>query len=226
DGRVSHYEVLARVAASSPTDVIRFAEGIGMIEELDLAVCSRAIALLESEHGRRLPSLAVNLSGGSVQSAAFVKSLLLLLERSRVPPSQLLFEITESAAIDDLGSVRDFVAELRARGHSVCLDDFGAGAASFSYLQALPVAYGKIDGAYVSRICENARDRAIVKAITSMCRDLGIRTVAEMIEREAQLDQLLELGVGLGQGYLFGKPQRRPFARASVRRSGSAAQGR
>lgn len=226
DGRVSHYEVLARVEASSPADVIRFAEGIGMIEELDLAVCSRAMALLESERGRRLPSLAVNLSGGSVQSAAFVRSLLLLLERSRVLPAQLLFEITESAAITDLGSVRDFVTELRARGHSVCLDDFGAGAASFSYLQALPVDYVKIDGAYVGRICDNARDRAIVKAITSMCRDLGIRTVAEMIEREAQLDQLLELGVGLGQGYLFGKPQRQPFARALVRRDGSTARGR
>jgi EAL domain-containing protein (putative c-di-GMP-specific phosphodiesterase class I) len=146
-----------------------------------------------------------------------MRSLLALLEKSRVPASKLLFEITESAQIVDLETVRRFVVELRRLGHSVCLDDFGAGAASFSYLQALPVDYVKIDGAYVGRLCESPRDRAIIKGMTSMCRDLGIHTIAEMIEREAQLDALLELGVELGQGYLFGQPQHRPLAHARPR---------
>jgi EAL domain-containing protein (putative c-di-GMP-specific phosphodiesterase class I) len=212
DGRVAHYELLARVEARSPAEIIRFAEGIGMIDDLDLSICGRAVAHLQSPAARGGAPIAVNLSGGSLQSAAFTKSLLVLLERSRVPAAKLLFEITESAQIVDLEPVRRFVAELRRLGHGVCLDDFGAGAASFTYLQALPVDYVKIDGAYVGRLCENPRDRAIIKGMTAMCRDLGIHTIAEMIEREGQLDALLDLGVDLGQGFLFGQPQRRPLA--------------
>jgi EAL domain-containing protein (putative c-di-GMP-specific phosphodiesterase class I) len=213
-----HYELLARVEDRSPLEIIRFAEGIGMIEDFDLSVCGRAVAHLQSPAARGGAPLAVNLSGGSLQSTGFTKSLLVLLEKARVPASKLLFEITESAQIDDLGPVRDFVVELRRIGHSVCLDDFGAGAASFSYLQALPVDYVKIDGAYVGRLCESPRDRAIIKGMSSMCRDLGIHTIAEMIEHERQLDALLELGVEFGQGYLFGRAQRRPLARPRPRR--------
>jgi EAL domain-containing protein (putative c-di-GMP-specific phosphodiesterase class I) len=217
DGRVEHYELLARIEARSPAEVIRFAEGIGMIEDLDLSICGRAIAHLQSPASRGGAPLAVNLSGGSLQSAAFMKSLLVLLERSRVPAAKLLFEITESAQIADLQPVRDFVEELRRLGHGVCLDDFGAGAAAFTYLQALPVDYVKIDGAYVGRLCESPRDRAIIKGMSAMCRDLGIHTIAEMIEREAQLDALVELGIELGQGFLFGQPQRRPLSRPHQR---------
>jgi EAL domain-containing protein (putative c-di-GMP-specific phosphodiesterase class I) len=75
------------------------------------------------------------------------------------------------------------------------------------------VDYVKIDGAYVGRLCESPRDRAIIKGMSAMCRDLGIHTIAEMIEREAQLDALVELGIELGQGFLFGQPQRRPLSR-------------
>jgi EAL domain-containing protein (putative c-di-GMP-specific phosphodiesterase class I) len=212
DGRVEHYELLARLEPGrSPLEMIRFAEGIGMIEEFDLSVCGRAVAhLCAPSAGKRRMPVAVNLSGGSLQSAAFMKALLALLVRAQVPRGKLLFEVTESAQIGNLAPVRDFVEELRRMGHRVCLDDFGAGAASFSYLQALPVDFVKIDGAYIGRLCDSARDRAIVKAIAAMCRDLGIRTIAEMIERESQLDQLLELGVELGQGFLFDFPQRRP----------------
>jgi EAL domain-containing protein (putative c-di-GMP-specific phosphodiesterase class I) len=211
DGRVEHYEVLARIdAGRSPLEVIRFAEGVGMIEWFDLSVCGRAL-----EHLRAAPGaapIAVNLSGGSLQSPGFVMALLGLLERAAIPGRRLLFEITESAQITDLAPVRHLVERLRGLGHAVCLDDFGAGAASFAYLQALPVDYVKIDGSYIGRICESARDRAIVRAIAGMCRDLGIRTIAEMIESEAQLDLLQELGIDLGQGYLFGRPQPRPAA--------------
>jgi EAL domain-containing protein (putative c-di-GMP-specific phosphodiesterase class I) len=210
DGRVEHYELLARVEPGrSPLELIRFAEGIGMIEEFDLSVCGRAVAHLRTAQGQRGAPVAVNLSGGSLQSAAFMKSLLRLLEAGAVPGRKLLFEITESAQIVDLDPVRAFVEELRGFGHLVCIDDFGAGAASFSYLQALPVDFVKIDGAYVGRLCDSARDRAIVKGMASMCRELGIRTIAEMIEREAQVEHLLELGIELGQGHLFGFPQRR-----------------
>jgi len=96
---------------------------------------------------------------------------------------------------------------LRGRGHKVCLDDFGAGAASFSYLQAFLVDYVKIDGAYIGRILANFRDRTIVKAMVQMCSELGISTIAEMIETKEQAGSLIGLGVGYGQGYLYGKPQ-------------------
>ena len=95
---------------------------------------------------------------------------------------------------------------LKAGGHTICLDDFGAGASSLPYLQQLLVDYVKIDGAYIRSITESRRERAIVQGVLTTCKCLGIKTVAEMIEKEDQHKCLLSLGVDLGQGWLYGRP--------------------
>jgi EAL domain-containing protein (putative c-di-GMP-specific phosphodiesterase class I) len=119
---------------------------------------------------------------------------------------RLLIEVTESMRIRDLDAANRVLAVLRADGHKVCLDDFGAGAASFPYIQALDVDYVKIDGAYVKRMETHLRDRAILKAMVGLCTDLGIGTVAEMVETDTQATALIDLGVQYAQGYLFGRP--------------------
>lgn len=215
--KTHHYEVLSRLGGDrSPAEMIKFAEGIGMIEELDLMVCRRALAQLDATRESADLQLAINLSGRSLQSDAFVAALARLLE-PRADRERLLFEITETTAIADLARADRIVQDLRRRGHKVCLDDFGAGAASFPYLQALTVDFVKIDGAYVTRMLGATRDHAILKAIVALCRDLSTATIAEMIETEAQARRLAEIGVAFGQGFLFGRPAETPASsRASL----------
>ncbi len=110
----------------------------------------------------------------------------------------------------DLPRAQRIIQEFRRAGHKVCLDDFGAGAASFPYLRAFTIDFVKIDGAYVSRMLDAMRDHAILKAMVQLCSDLGTVTIAEMIETDAQAQRLAQTGVDYGQGYLFGRPTPTP----------------
>jgi PAS domain S-box-containing protein len=201
-----HYEMLARFEGSkSPSDMIQFAEKIGMIEEIDLAMCQRAIATLLEMEGQPL-NLAVNVSGRSLDSDMFVEALTKLFESHKQLSKQILFEITETTAITNLKRADRILATWRKAGYRICLDDFGAGASSFPYLQALSIDFAKIDGLYIARMRDSSKDRAILKAMVVMCRELGIGVIAEMVERVEQARELQEMGIGYGQGYLFGRP--------------------
>ncbi len=150
--------------------------------------------------------VAVNVSGHSIANTGFVAALHDLLRQYKAIRSQLMFEITESARIEDLGEANRFIQGLRQAGHEVCLDDFGAGSAALRYLHALEVDVVKIDGQYVRSALETGRNRAFLKAVTGLCHDLGIATIAEMIEDEPCAQMLRECRVRYGQGYMFGKP--------------------
>jgi PAS domain S-box-containing protein len=218
DRRLHHYEVLSRFEGDrSPAELVKFAEGVGMIEELDLTVCQRVLAFMESSTDDSGLRLAVNLSGRSLGSDAFVGALEHLL-KSRPDRERLLFEITETTAIADLPRADRIIQEFRRVGHKVCLDDFGAGAASFPYLQAFKIDFVKIDGAYVSRMLGAMRDHAILKAMVQLCTDLGTATIAEMIETDAQARRLAQTGVNYGQGFLFGRPAATPTMAALLAR--------
>ena len=210
DRQLHHYEVLTRFEEErSPAELVQFAESVGMIEELDLTVCQRALAFMDGWREGPELRLAVNVSGRSLASDAFIAALETVL-KPRPDRGRLLFEITETAEIADLPRAERIVQALRSAGHRVCLDDFGAGAASFPYLQALTIDFVKIDGSYVSRMLETMRDHAILKAMVGLCGELGTSTIAEMIETEAQVQRLTRLGVAYGQGYLFGRPAPSP----------------
>ena len=96
--------------------------------------------------------------------------------------------------------------KLRARGHEICLDDFGAGAANFEYLSALDVDIIKFDGGAMRTALANPKGRAFLKATALLCRDLGIHTIAEMIHDQASYEMVCELGIDYGQGYYLGPP--------------------
>lgn len=201
-----HYEMLARFERNkSPTEMIQFAEKVGMIEEIDLAMCQRAIATLLEMEGQPL-DLAVNISGRSLDSDMFIAALTKLFEPYAQLSKHILFEITESTTITDLRRLDRILAAWRKAGYRICLDDFGAGASSFPYLQALSIDFAKIDGGYITRMRDSEKDRAILKAMVVVCRELGVGVIAEMIERVEQARELLEMGIGYGQGYLFGRP--------------------
>ncbi|MFN4164463.1 MAG: EAL domain-containing protein [Ferrovibrio sp.] len=209
-----HYEALSRFEdGGSPFETIRLAEGVHMIGEFDLAVVQRVVDMLaERRRQGETIDVAVNLSGHSLESSVFMAALREILAVDPSLRRQLIFEITESTQITNMVHAANAVRQLREDGHFVCLDDFGAGAASFPYLQALEIDYVKIDGAYVKALQTQGqdRDRAILKGMVWLCKELGIGTVAEMVETEDQARLLLDFGIDYGQGYLFGRPEPDP----------------
>lgn len=210
DGEIHHFEALARFddqINQSPEKVIAFAETTGIIADFDLAMCKRVIEWLLAANARNEDRvIAVNISGRSIANTAFVAALHDLLSRYPSMRRQIMFEITESSHIDDLPAANRFIQGLRRAGHQVCLDDFGAGSAALRYLHALEIDVVKIDGQYVRSASERPRNQAFLKAVVGLCHDLGITTVAEMVEDVASVRMLRSCGVQYGQGFLFGKP--------------------
>jgi EAL domain-containing protein (putative c-di-GMP-specific phosphodiesterase class I)/GGDEF domain-containing protein len=210
--RIHHQEALSRLPdGSSPFETVTFAEQLGMVTEIDLSICRQVLKHLDAEP--EAYDVAVNISGGSLESELFVNDFEELLRRYPKLRRRLLIEITESATINDLDRASKVIDRLRALEYRVCIDDFGAGAAALHYLRAFKVDIVKLDGIYVKNIQSNDRDRMFVRAILSLCKELGIETTAEMIETEAQATILTSLGVTQGQGFLFYKPNGRIFKR-------------
>ncbi|MEO6338812.1 MAG: EAL domain-containing protein [Caulobacteraceae bacterium] len=212
-GAVGHYEVLARFAPNeSPLEQIKFAEDLDLMEPFDFAVVETVINRLAQADAAGL-KFAVNLSGRSILRRGFVERLLALLgAHSRLNlPSRLEFEITESAALDDLQRADRCIQKLRGAGFKVALDDFGAGANSFAYLRALHVDSVKIDGLYVRNLAQGGREASLIRHLTELCHELGVVTVAEMVETSSVEDLLKSFGVDFAQGYLYGKPALKPL---------------
>lgn len=205
--RAHHHEMLVRFGkGESPFATLRSAEQAGAIHELDLLAAQAAIAGLNAVPPKARPWLAVNLSSRSLQSELFVATLERLLAPHASLRNRLMFEVTEGEQIAALESANRAIQRLRRLGHQVGLDDFGSGAASFQYLEAFDIDYVKLDGKHVWRLPGETRAFVMMKALVGLCRDLRLRVVAEMVETEAQLMALREIGVEFGQGYLFGRP--------------------
>jgi EAL domain-containing protein (putative c-di-GMP-specific phosphodiesterase class I) len=205
-GAISHYEVLARFdGEESPLGLIIAAERSGQISHLDYVMVSAAVARLteNTDPGYRL---AVNISGESIQRLDVIRELCALISGHSFHRSRLILEITESARIHDIETAAEAVRCLRASGIGVSLDDFGAGAASFGYLRALEVDGLKFDGSFLQTPETNLRGIALMRNVARMCVELGIASVGERVETEADRKRLLEAGVRYAQGYLFGQP--------------------
>lgn len=210
DRGVHHFEVLSRFPDTMrPAETVQFAEQVGLIEELDLTVCQFAISVIQERLARGdVLDLAINVSGRSLGSSIFLRLLNELLAQLSDNRANLLIEVTETARLENLVEARNILQQLRDHGHAICLDDFGSGAASFQYLQNLPVDFVKIDGSFVRGFANNHEDAAIIRSMLSLANELRVPAIAEMVETEEQAAGLRDLGVAFGQGWLFGKPQR------------------
>jgi EAL domain-containing protein (putative c-di-GMP-specific phosphodiesterase class I) len=209
-GLAHHHEALVRFEdGGSPFALIRMAEEFDLIEELDHAIAEQAVKRLASDRTGIL-KLAINVSGRTIASETFVGHIDSLLTRHAAAKGRLIFEITETSAIDDLPRANRHIQGLRDLGSLVCLDDFGSGASSFAYLQELILDIVKIDGRYVRELAGNGRDGAMVRRLVELCRDLKIRTVAEMVETAEVEEVIRKAGVDFAQGWLFGRPAEKP----------------
>lgn len=150
---------------------------------------------------------AVNISGTSLNDEGFFDFIRETALAHSVPPSAICFEITETAAINNLRRVGQFMKNIKTLGFRFALDDFGTGTSSFGYLKNLPVDYLKIDGGFVREIAHDSLDRAMTETINRIGHIMGIKTVAEFAETEPVLAELKTLGVDFAQGYAVQRPE-------------------
>lgn len=207
-GSVHHYECLVRFPSDPDSyGLVRLAEELDMIAELDEAVLRKAVAALRKERTGAL-KLAVNLSPVSISSPVFRAAVDHIL--SSDVAKRLAVELTESAALQDQTVARRFLEGLRRSGAQVHLDDFGVGYAPIDYLTRIPFDVLKVDGSYVNELASNPATLATVRNLVKLCRELGKRTVAERVETETTHAQIAEVGFDYGQGWWYGRPAARP----------------
>ena len=210
-GAVEGLEALVRWrrngALVMPDTFIQAAEESGLISELGARVLELVVAdapFLEAAAGRPI-MLGVNMSAHQLRSPEFhgqVAAAVAALGRNT-----LVLEMTETVVVGDDADNAEALRALKALGTKLSIDDFGVGFSSIGYLQHLPVDSLKIDRSFTSDADTNSRAAALVEAILVMAAALGLRVVAEGIERVEQLDKLRRVGCALGQGYLLGRPQ-------------------
>ena len=123
-----------------------------------------------------------------------------------IPGHKIIFEITETAAIEGFSQAQHFIRQIRRFGCKFTLDDFGVGYCSFTYLKNLKVDYLKIDGSFVKEIAASGIDESLVRSMRETSSFLGIKTIAEFVENAETLAKLDEIGVDYAQGYFFGRP--------------------
>jgi diguanylate cyclase (GGDEF)-like protein/PAS domain S-box-containing protein len=192
----------------APSSFLDIAERFGLIHDIDRWVASRAIRLIQKLKQNNKPAyLEVNLSGRSFADKKLLPLIRNELAETGIDPASLVFEITETALIENVAAAQLFIAELKSLGCRFALDDFGIGFSSFNYLKLLPVDYLKIDGSFVRNLTHDTVDQHLVKAMVEVARGLGKKTTAEFVENEETLRLLLGYGVDYAQGYHIGKPR-------------------
>jgi diguanylate cyclase len=184
------------------------AERFHLASRIDKWVLQHALAWLKSlSDSRAIRTLSINLSGHSIGDRAFHRHA---IESFREAGSricqQVCVEITETAAVTNLGDAAAFIAQIRALGVQVALDDFGSGASSFGYLKNLQVDYLKIDGQFVRDVVDDPLDEAAVRCFAEVARVVGVKTVAEFVDRPEVLAKLRSLGIDYAQGFLLHRP--------------------
>lgn len=225
DGSPVAVEALARWnhperGAVPPGLFVPLAEDTGLVRKLDhwaLAAATEQLAAWAAA-GSTL-RVSVNLSAQTVSDPGLTEHLVRLLERTGAPPEQLVLEVTERIAIEDIESSAGILERVRAMGVRIALDDFGKGYSSLGTLDRLPIGYLKIDAGFVRGIGRHSKEEHLIRAIAGFSRGIGIPLVAEGIEDEEQRAWLLHEGVRYGQGYLLARPGR-PHQVAALRHLG------
>jgi diguanylate cyclase (GGDEF)-like protein len=211
---IEHYEILLAIRADdgalkSPVDFIASAERFGFMTQVDQWVVRQVFTWISQmmDEQKRVPNLAINLSGNSVTDDEFMEFLFEAISEYGVGTSKICFEITETGTINNMVKATDFVNEFKNIGCKFSIDDFGTGLASHSYLRDLPVDYVKIDGTFIKHIDTNNKDFAMAKSINDLAHFLGQETIAEFAESEPVIAKLQEIGVDYIQGWGVGKPE-------------------
>lgn len=207
-GGVAYFEALLRLKLDGelvyPNQFIPSLELLNDTYLMDQCVISNAISAIAANP--ELNQVAINLSAQSFLDERLLPHIESTLEKCDISPTRVIFEITESASINNLTATRAMIEKLNRLGCHFSIDDFGTGFSTFNYLKQLPAQHVKIDGSFVRDMLNDPIDLALVKAINDISRSLNKRSVAEYVENEEIFLALKEIGVDYGQGYFISRP--------------------
>jgi len=202
-------EVLLRLTedgrVQTAAEFLPVAQRFGLMDRIDLWVLDNACRHLARTGDTNL-RLSVNVSGSTLNDPAFFDAVAEMPDRYGFDPRRLCLEVTEGVMIHRLSQAVDAMTRLRDRGFDLALDDFGAGVASFAYLQDLPVTYVKIDGRIVQRLRTDPAGEVIVGSLVRLAGMRSIECIAEWVEDEETMERLRGLGVRFAQGYFLHRP--------------------
>jgi PAS domain S-box-containing protein len=207
-GRRVQEELLVRMRGSTPdelippSDFLPKAEQLGLIGALDIWMMRRAVNLVKRDR-----IIEVNLSAQSISDASLIDEIGAALEQTGIAPSNLIFEITETAAVENVSLAVEFGEKLAEMGCRLALDDFGVGFGTMTYLKSLSWDFLKIDIEFIRDLVANPASQKVVKTIVQIAREHGQRTIAEGVEEAEAAALLRKYGVDYAQGNLFGLPE-------------------
>lgn len=206
-GEVVQHELLIRMEREAtqrplimPREFMPPAEKFGLVDQIDMWVTRRALLIARSRR------VTINLSGSTISRPDLIETIERTVQSSGVDPQNLMFEITETAVIENLAAASDFVNRLHQLGCRFALDDFGTGYGSFAYLKRLDVDCLKIDLEFVRDMVNNEADRKVIKSIVATAELFDIETIAEGVEDADTLELLRSYGIDYAQGFHIGRP--------------------
>ena len=191
----------------APSAFLPAAERFHMASRIDRWVVRAVVQWLQSHPLDAMDSIAINLSGQSIGDRSFHRYVAELVSSVSFDLRKLCFEITETAAITNMGDAAEFINSMRSFGIRIALDDFGSGSSSFGYLKNLRVDILKIDGQFVRDLLHDRLDHTAVCCFRDVAAVTGLKTVAEFVESEEVLAELRRIGIDFAQGFLIHRPE-------------------
>lgn len=189
-----------------PALFIPLAEQSAVIDALTLWMADQVLSQAAAwrDQGQQVP-VAINVSARNLNQVEFPDLLAETCRRHRIPPGNVIVEITETAS-QQIVKLLDTLTRVRLKGFKLSLDDFGVGFSSLAQLQQLPFSEVKVDRIFVKRLVEEKDSRIITRAIINLAHELGLKVVAEGVESAAALQILVDFGCDVAQGYFIARP--------------------
>jgi len=214
DGSTVGFEALLRwnhptEGLMLPKDFLWIAEQTGFIREIGIWTLERACKdwpELRRFTDNDAPFISVNLSANQLNDEMLVENVKAIIDKHQMNPTELKLELTETAMVDSPEIALNIMNRLIALGCSIALDDYGAGHSGLGHLQRYPISTLKIDAAFIDSIEDSVQSQEIVRSTLALARSLGMKVVAEGIERKDIRAILLGMGCEIGQGWLLGYP--------------------
>lgn len=207
-GEIQIHELLMRIEQDGryipAYEFIETAETLGVIHKMDYILIDKA--LKKAKEAGYTGYIFINMSPKALIISEFISKIKELAKKHAFDTSKLVVEITERDSVKNLALLEKFVYDLKMEGFKFAIDDFGSGFSSFHYIKRLPIDFIKIEGEFIRNIAKDDTNRAFARSIVTLAKELNIQTVAEFVEDESVMEEIMKLDIDYAQGYYIGKP--------------------